>query len=104
MIGDAIYPLNTALFGPGVYEVVSEISPLSDSILHGVPCRHRTCFPSVVGSGMGHRVCFQPSGGCFHHCKYMALAVAGLRECDIINLPDFPTVIFQPLSSIPERL
>ena len=28
MIGDAIYALNAMLFGPGVYEVVSEVSPV----------------------------------------------------------------------------
>ena len=28
MIGDAIYPLSAMLFGPGVYEVVSEMSPI----------------------------------------------------------------------------
>lgn len=104
MIGDVKYPLSTALFGPGVYEVVSEINPLSDSILHGVTCHHRTCFSSVPGSGMGHRVYFHPSGGCFHHCMHIVLAVASLRERDIIYLPEFPIVRFYPLSSLPERL
>ena len=28
MIGDVIYPLNAMLFGPGVYEVVLEVSPV----------------------------------------------------------------------------
>ncbi len=28
MIGDVIYPLDAMLFGPGVYEVVSEMSPI----------------------------------------------------------------------------
>ena len=28
MIGDAIYPLNAMFFGPSVYEVVSEMSPV----------------------------------------------------------------------------
>ena len=28
MVGDVIHPLSTMLFGPGVYEVVSEMSPV----------------------------------------------------------------------------
>jgi len=28
MIRDAIYSLNAMLFGPGIYEVVSEMSPV----------------------------------------------------------------------------
>jgi len=28
MIGDVIHPLNAMLFGPGVYEVVTEMSPI----------------------------------------------------------------------------
>ena len=28
MIGDAIYPLSAMLFGPGVYEIVPEMSPV----------------------------------------------------------------------------
>jgi len=31
----------------------------------------------VLGGGMGHRIGFQPSGGCFHHCEHTALALAG---------------------------
>ena len=48
----------------------------------------------ILGSGMGQRVSFQPSGGGLHHCEHMALALAGVWECDIINLPSLPIFIF----------
>jgi len=41
MVGDVIHPLDAVLFGPGVHEVVSEMSYSAPS---GVPCLHRTCF------------------------------------------------------------
>ena len=41
---------------------------------------------------------------CFHHCEHMALALVGLWEHDIINLPGLPMFIFQPSSSISKRL
>jgi len=56
----------------------------------------------VLGSGMGHRVGFQPSSGGLHHCEHIALALAGLWHCDTVSLPRLPTFIFQT-SSIPLR-
>jgi len=58
----------------------------------------------VLGDGMEHGICFQPSSGCFHHCKHIALVLECLLECDIISLPSLPVFIFQPSSSIPLRL
>ena len=50
MTGDATHPVNAMLLGPGVYEAVSEMSPLSDSVLSGVLCCHETCLsrPKIV--------------------------------------------------------
>jgi len=41
---------------------------------------------SVPSGGMGRKVGFQLSGDCLHHCKHITFTLAGLRECDIVNL------------------
>ena len=108
MIGDVIHPLNTTLFGPAVYEVISEMSPIVRlSSLWGAMSPQEFVFEtqdSVPGGGVGDRICFQPASRCFYNCKHMALALVGLWECDIVNLPGLPIFIFQPSSPIPQRL
>jgi len=49
---------------------------------------------------MGHRMGFQPFV-LVQNCKHMVLALVGLWQCDIVNLPSLPIFIFQPSSSIP---
>lgn len=44
MIGDVTYPFSAVLFGPGVDEVVSEMSPIVELSFSGVPSHHKTCF------------------------------------------------------------
>jgi len=58
----------------------------------------------ILGDGMGHRVGFQPSGFCLHYCEHIALALAGLWQCDIISRPSLPIFVFLPSSSVPQRL
>jgi len=59
---------------------------------------------ATPGSSTGHGMGFQPSSGCLHHGKHIAFTLAGLRECDIVNLPGLFILTFQPLPPIPERL
>lgn len=33
----------------------------------------------ILGDGVGHKICFQPASVCFHHCKYMALAITASK-------------------------
>lgn len=58
---------------------------------------------SVTGCGIGHRICFQLLGGCFHYCKHTAFAEAGLWEGEIVLLSDLLRFKFQPSSFIPKR-
>jgi len=51
----------------------------------------------------GHGLGFQPPGVCVHHGEHMVLALAGWWECGI-NFPGPLVFIFQPSSSMPERL
>lgn len=44
MTGDVTYPFKAMLFGQGVYEVVSEMSPIVEFSFSGVPSHHKTCF------------------------------------------------------------
>ena len=53
---------------------------------------------------MKHRVDLQPSSGGLHHGQYIALALTGLRQCDVVNLPGLPVLTFRPTSTIPEEL
>jgi len=48
----------------------------------------------IPGGGVGHRVGFQPSGGGVQHCEHIALALAGLWQCDVVNLPSLPYLYF----------
>ena len=50
----------------------------------------------VPSSGMRHKVCFQPSGGCLHNGKHIAFTLSDLREYDIVNLSGLPILICQP--------
>jgi len=98
MVGDVIHPLNTMFFGPGVYEVVTKVSPVVRlSSFGGAMSPHDLIFKAqdgIAGGGMGHRVRFQSSGGGLHHCEHMALALAGLWQCDVVDLPSLPIFIF----------
>ena len=98
MAGDVIHPLIAMLFGPGVYEVVRKMSPVVQLISFWGAMLPRDLFfkiqDSIPGGGMGHRVGFQPSGGGLHHCEHTALALAGLWQCDVVNLPSLPIFIF----------
>jgi len=48
MVGDVIHSLNTVFFGPGIYEPVTQMSPLSGSVLSRLSCHHRTCFSRAM--------------------------------------------------------
>lgn len=41
---------------------------------------------SILGGGLGHRMCFYPSRGCFHYYKHMTFAMVSLWECDTIHM------------------
>jgi len=96
MIGNVRHPLNAILFGPSVYDVVLEGSPVVRlNSFCGAMLPQDFLFKaqnSALGSGMGPRICFQPSGGFLHHCKHIVLALADLWKCDIINLPSLPFI------------
>jgi len=98
------------LFGPGVYKLVLEMSPvvgLSSFWVAMSPQTYVLFFKAqgrVPDGGVAHRTCFQASGDCLPLCKHMALALAGLWECDTINLPGLPKFVFQPLLSRPQTL
>jgi len=98
MVGDVICPFSTVFFGPGVYEAVAKVSPVVRLNSFGSAMSPQDlCFQAqdgIPGGGMGHRVGFQPSGGGLHHCEHMELALAGLWQCDVVNLPSLPIFIF----------
>jgi len=77
MAGDVIHPLNTMFFGPGVYEAVTKVSPVVWLNSFGSDMSPQDLFfqaqDGILGSGMGHRVGFQPSGGGLQNCEHMAL-------------------------------
>jgi len=81
MVGDVIHPLNTVFFGPGVYEAVRKMSSVIRLDSFGSAMSPQDLFfqaqDGIPGSGMGHRLGFQPSGGGLHHCEHIALALAG---------------------------
>jgi len=107
MIRNVIHPLSTTLFGPGVYEVILEMAPIVQIHSFWVAMSPLELLfkiqDSVPGSGTGHVTGFHPSSGCFHHYEHTALALAGLWESVIINLPGLSIFVFQPSSSIPLR-
>jgi len=96
MVGDVIPPLDTVFFGPGVYEAVTKVSPIVqlNSFGSAMSPQFFQVQDGIPGGGMGHRVGFQPSGGGLHHCEHIALALAGLWQCDVVNLPSLPIFIF----------
>jgi len=98
MVGDVIHPLNTVFFGPGVYEAVTKMSPFVQLSSSGSAMSPQDLFfqaqDGIPGGGMGHRVGFQSSGGGFHNCEHIALALAGLWQCDVVNPPSLPIFIF----------
>ena len=98
MVGDVIHPLNTVFFGSGVYEAVTKMSPVVRLNSFTSAMSPQDLFlqahDGIPGSGMGHRVGFQPPGGGLHHCEHIALALAGLWQCDVVNLPSLPVFIF----------
>jgi len=98
MVGDVTHPLNTVFFGPSVYEAVTKVSPVVQLNTFRSAVSPQDLFfkaqDVIPGSGMGHRVGFQPSGGGLHHCEHIALALAGLWQCDVVNLPSLPIFTF----------
>ena len=98
MVGDVIHSLNAMFFSPGVYEAVKKVGPIVRLNSFGTAMSPQDLFfqaqDVIPGSGMGHRVGFQPSGGGLHHCEHIALALAGLWQCDVVNLPSLPLFIF----------
>jgi len=98
MVGDVIHPLDTVFFGPGVYEAVKKMSPVVRLNSFGSAMSTQDLFlqyqDGIPGSGMGHSVGFQPSGGGLHHCEHIALALVGLWQCDVVNLLSLPIFIF----------
>jgi len=98
MVGTVIHPLDTVLFGPGVYEAVVKVSPVVRLSSFGNAMSPQDLFfqaqDGILGGGMGHRVGFQPSSGGLHHCEHIALALAVLWQCDVVNLPSLPIFIF----------
>jgi len=98
MVGDVILPLDTVFFGSGVYETVTKVSPVVRFNFFRNAMSPQGLFfqaqDGIPGGGMGHRVGFQPSGGGLHHCEHTALALAGLWQCDVVNLPSLPIFIF----------
>jgi len=98
MVGDVIHPLDTVFFGLGVSEAVAKVSPVVRLIFLGSAMSPQDLLfqaqDGIPGSGMGHRVGLQPSGGGLHHCEHTALALAGLWQCDVLNLQSLPIFIF----------
>jgi len=98
MVGYVIHPLNTMFFGRGVYEAVAKMSPFVQLHSFRSVMSPQDLFfkanDAIPGSDMGHRVGFQPSGGGLHHCEHLALALVGLWQCDIVNLPSQPIFMF----------
>lgn len=88
------HPLNTVLSGPDIYEAVFEISLIvhltslraalsqQDLLLKGQD--------GVPGGGRRHRASLQPSSGCAAVCKHVVLALAGVGECDVMDLQTSP--------------
>jgi len=98
MVGDVIHPLDTMFFGPGVYEAVAKVSPVVRLYSFWSAMSPQDLFfqaqDGIPGGYMGHRVGFQSSGGGLHHCDHIALALVGLWQCDLVNLPSLPIFIF----------
>jgi len=98
MVGDVIHPLNTVFFSPGVYEAVAKVSPVVQLNTCGGAISPQDLFfktqDGIPGSGMGHRVGFQPSSDGLNHCEHIALALVGLWQCDVVNLSNLPIFIF----------
>jgi len=69
MVGDVIHPLNIVFFGPGVYEAVMKMSSIVRADSFGSAMSPQDLFfkaqDGIPGSGVGHRVGLQPSGGGF---------------------------------------
>ena len=113
MVGDVIHPLNTVFFGPGVYEAVTKLSPVVRlNYFRSAMSPQDLLFKaqdSIPGGGMGHRAGIQPSGGSLHYCEHIALALAGLWQCDVVNLPSLPriyilAIILQTTEALPTWL
>jgi len=98
MVGDVTHPLDTVFFGPGVYEAVGKVNPVVQLISFGSAMSPQDLLfkahDGIVGDGMAYRVGLQPCGGGLHHSEHIALALAGLWQCDVVNLPSLPVFIF----------
>jgi len=98
MVGDVIHPLDTVFIGTGNYEAVTKVSLVVQLGYFGSAMSPQDLFfqaqDGIPGGCMGHRVGFQPSSGDLHYCEHIALALAGLWHCDLVNLPSLPIFIF----------
>ena len=105
MVGDVVDPLDAVFFCPGISEVISEVSPIVRlNPLWGAVSPQDSLFKAqdgVPGGGVGHWMSFEPSSGCFHHCEHVALALAGLWQCDVVDLPGLSILLFHPSIFIP---
>lgn len=97
VFGDFVWaghPLNTVLSGPDVHKAVFAISPIvhltslraavsqEDLLLKGQD--------GVPDGGRRHRASLLPFSGCAAICKPVVLALAGLGECDVMDLQTSP--------------
>ena len=77
MVGDVTHPLDTVFFGPGVYKAVTKMSPVVRHNSFGRAMSPQDLFfqvqDGIPGSGMGHRVGFQPSSGGLHYRKHRCI-------------------------------
>ena len=95
MVGDVTHPVNIMFFRADVYDAVTKVSPVLQLNSFGSAMSPQDLFFKAQDGipGMGHRVGFQPSSGGLHHCEHIALALAGLWQCDVVNLPSLPIFI-----------
>lgn len=98
MIGSMIHPLNSVLSSSGIYEAIFEMSHIVQlNSFWGAMWPQDLLFKAqdgVLDNDMRHRLCLQPSSVCFHHCQHTVLVLVDLWQCDVINLPGFPILIF----------
>lgn len=82
-------PTQCHTFGPGVYGVLLQKSPIVwFNSFWGVVLPWDLLF-KAQDSGRGYSIFFQLSSDCFHHCKHIALAMAGLQECNICQASSY---------------
>ena len=98
MLGVVLYPVNAMLFGPGVYEVVSKMSPnVRFNSFRNAMSPEDMLFKaqdSVQAGGMGHGVCFlllkrEDIVGTHHvpTCAFICMTTGNTEGSGIVNLP-----------------